>query len=291
MKLLIILFLCIAINIYANNLQQNIKHKVFIEKVKINHPKKEIEKYQYKEIYNYDLTLTEFFKQKPIKRYKLDFKPRFCKGDINGCYNTGIKLKYFKSMKYPLILLSTLIGIHSKKLMLFNPNLNSDKEFEKIYGNYSIDYKENSDGFTIVFDSDCKAFECPNYIILFYSPYYLSYSSFYFEKDRYTLDTIMKDKVKQLAEFFNKYISGDINQYTAKQKMIKLIGHTHTKGTDEYNYALGLKQANEIKKLLISFGVDSQYIVVSSHGKINPLYEEYSKLCDKQNRRVEFLIW
>ena len=61
-------------------------------------------------------------------------------------------------------------------------------------------------------------------------------------------------------------------------------------GSDEYNYALGLKRATAAKDALVAQGVNESRISVVSYGESNMVCSEHSKECDAQNRRDEFKV-
>jgi peptidoglycan-associated lipoprotein len=71
---------------------------------------------------------------------------------------------------------------------------------------------------------------------------------------------------------------------------IKLEGNCDEWGTDEYNYALGLKRTKTVKKDLIANGISSDRIVVVSYGESNPLCTEQTAKCWKKNRRVDYKL-
>lgn len=54
---------------------------------------------------------------------------------------------------------------------------------------------------------------------------------------------------------------------------IELIGKTDSRGTEKYNYELGLKRAESVKSELISFGFNAEQIGVKSKGMTEPLID------------------
>jgi len=73
---------------------------------------------------------------------------------------------------------------------------------------------------------------------------------------------------------------------------IKIEGHCDATGTDEYNYALGLKRAKATKEALVSSGgINPSNIIIVSMGESSPACTtDYSSACLAKNRRVEFKI-
>lgn len=72
-----------------------------------------------------------------------------------------------------------------------------------------------------------------------------------------------------------------------KNKTFKLEGNCDEFGSDEYNFALGLKRANAVKTALVNEGVNADSISMVSLGEGNPACSEKTKECWAKNRRVE----
>lgn len=68
---------------------------------------------------------------------------------------------------------------------------------------------------------------------------------------------------------------------------IKIEGNCDEFGTDEYNYALGLKRAKSVKDSMISQGVPAGSMVIVSFGESNPVCSSPTDGCYAQNRRVD----
>lgn len=71
---------------------------------------------------------------------------------------------------------------------------------------------------------------------------------------------------------------------------IKLEGNCDEFGSDEYNYALGLKRANSVKAALVNSGFNADSITMTSFGESNPVCLEKTKECWQKNRRVDFKL-
>ena len=100
----------------------------------------------------------------------------------------------------------------------------------------------------------------------------------YFASDSYSLDD---DQIKRLMSDMPK-----IKAATANGKVL-VEGNCDEFGTDEYNYALGLKRAKAVKSLLINSGVDASHIDTVSYGESNPTCTINAPACHAKNRRVE----
>lgn len=104
----------------------------------------------------------------------------------------------------------------------------------------------------------------------------------YFDFDKFNIKSDMQPVVSTNADILS---SAD-----ASKLSIKLEGNCDEWGTDEYNYALGLKRAKAVKDALSSRGVNSDRISIVSNGKSNPVCTQRSKSCDAQNRRADFTL-
>jgi peptidoglycan-associated lipoprotein len=67
-------------------------------------------------------------------------------------------------------------------------------------------------------------------------------------------------------------------------------GHCDSRGSSEYNLALGTRRAEAVKSYLVSLGVPTDRVTVVSKGKEQPFCTEESEECWQQNRRGHFLI-
>lgn len=100
-----------------------------------------------------------------------------------------------------------------------------------------------------------------------------------FKFDKYDIQSSMNERVDVAAEAFK--------QSGAK---VVLEGNTDSFGSDEYNFALGKKRADSVKKALVSRGVDSANLSTVTYGESNPICQEQTEDCYQANRRVEFKL-
>ena len=105
--------------------------------------------------------------------------------------------------------------------------------------------------------------------------------SVYFDFDKFDIRSDMQDKVSTDAEIAKK---------TAGKFSVKLEGNCDEWGSDEYNFALGLKRANAVKKALVAQGADAKGISMVSYGESNPTCSAKTKDCWSANRRVDFKL-
>ncbi len=80
------------------------------------------------------------------------------------------------------------------------------------------------------------------------------------------------------------------NSGLLKGKMVKLEGNCDEFGSDEYNFALGLKRANSVKSALVNAGMNPENISMTSLGEGNPVCVEKTQECWAKNRRVDFKL-
>jgi len=101
----------------------------------------------------------------------------------------------------------------------------------------------------------------------------------YFDFDKYNIRPDQWGKVEKLANL----IKQNPANYT-----VRIEGNCDEWGTEEYNYALGLKRANTVKKALIKLGVDPKKLTVISYGELNPVCTAHARWCWRKNRRDNF---
>lgn len=78
-------------------------------------------------------------------------------------------------------------------------------------------------------------------------------------------------------------VAGVLNKYP--QTMIRVEGHTDTKGSEEYNQVLSEKRAEAVKSALVQRGVISERIQTVGFGESQPISSD-----DAANRRVSIVI-
>ncbi len=102
-----------------------------------------------------------------------------------------------------------------------------------------------------------------------------------FDFDKYNIDFEMEPRVIANSALAN----GDAADFT-----IRLEGNCDTWGSDEYNFALGLRRANAVKTAMIAEGVAAERISMTSYGESNPVCTDETKECWKKNRRVDLKL-
>lgn len=104
----------------------------------------------------------------------------------------------------------------------------------------------------------------------------------YFDFDKYNVKKDQQSNIDANAALFNSA--------EAKSFSIKVEGNCDEFGTDEYNYALGLKRAKSVKDGLVAKGMVADRITVVSYGESNPASTEHNKEAWAKNRRAEFKV-
>jgi len=108
--------------------------------------------------------------------------------------------------------------------------------------------------------------------------------SVHFAFDKYTLSDDMRD----IATVNYSKIDETASSYPDVK--VKLEGNSDEWGSDEYNYALGLKRAKAAKDALVADGIDASKIVLVSFGESNPVCTQKNTACWKMNRRVDYRL-
>lgn len=107
--------------------------------------------------------------------------------------------------------------------------------------------------------------------------------SVHFGFDKYKLS----DEMREVAS--SNYIKIDETAQSYSGLKIKLEGNTDEWGSDEYNYALGLKRAKVVKDVLVNNGVNANVSLVTL-GESNPACTSKTTACWQKNRRVEHAL-
>jgi peptidoglycan-associated lipoprotein len=101
-----------------------------------------------------------------------------------------------------------------------------------------------------------------------------------FDYDAATLGDRQRSQLQGAAEF--------LRRRTAVRVTIE--GHADSRGTNEYNLALGERRANAVKDYLVSLGIAADRLSVVSKGEEQPLCGEQAESCWSQNRRGHFIV-
>ncbi|MFN3406592.1 MAG: OmpA family protein [Caldimicrobium sp.] len=102
----------------------------------------------------------------------------------------------------------------------------------------------------------------------------------FFDFDDFNIRADMWDRIRANVKFLLE----------RPNVVVELQGNCDERGTNEYNFALGMKRALAIKNVLVKLGIDENRIHVISFGEEKPLCKESDESCWAINRRVDFVI-
>ncbi|HXW07987.1 MAG TPA: peptidoglycan-associated lipoprotein Pal [Vicinamibacterales bacterium] len=71
---------------------------------------------------------------------------------------------------------------------------------------------------------------------------------------------------------------------------VLIEGHADSRGTNEYNLALGERRADVVRDYLVSLGIATDRISIVSKGEEQPFCREETESCWQQNRRGHFIV-
>ena len=102
----------------------------------------------------------------------------------------------------------------------------------------------------------------------------------YFDYDKYTIRDDARGILLKDADWMKRWPSTKVT----------VEGHCDSRGSAEYNLALGERRATAVKDYLVSLGVAADRITAVSKGKEQPFCTEENETCWAQNRRGHFII-
>jgi len=79
-----------------------------------------------------------------------------------------------------------------------------------------------------------------------------------------------------------------MKKWTTTKVMVE--GHGDSRGTNEYNLALGERRATAVRDYVVSLGVPTDRVTIVSKGEEQPFCTEETEACWQQNRRGHFII-
>jgi peptidoglycan-associated lipoprotein len=102
----------------------------------------------------------------------------------------------------------------------------------------------------------------------------------FFELDQSTIRDEGRNSLQKDADWMKKWTSTQVT----------VEGHCDSRGSSEYNLALGSRRAEAVKDYLVSLGVATNRLSVVSKGKEAPFCTDENESCWQQNRRGHFII-
>jgi peptidoglycan-associated lipoprotein len=102
----------------------------------------------------------------------------------------------------------------------------------------------------------------------------------FFELDKSDISAEGRSALQRDADWMKKWT----------RTVITVEGHADSRGSSEYNLALGDRRAKAVKDYLTSLGIATGRLSVVSKGKEQPFCSEETESCWQQNRRGHFVI-
>lgn len=102
----------------------------------------------------------------------------------------------------------------------------------------------------------------------------------YFDYDESTLSDDTRDKLSRNADLLK----------SNPQFSVTIEGHADSRGTNEYNLALGERRANAVRDYLTSLGVAGNRLRTLSYGEERQVCDTDEESCWSQNRRAHMII-
>jgi peptidoglycan-associated lipoprotein len=104
-------------------------------------------------------------------------------------------------------------------------------------------------------------------------------STVFFDYDKSSLSSVSRDALKGNATWMK----------SNSNVTVQIEGHTDSRGSIEYNLALGERRANAVKSYLKSLGISESRLKTISYGKERPLVPGESEEAWSKNRRANFV--
>ena len=104
-------------------------------------------------------------------------------------------------------------------------------------------------------------------------------SSVNFDYDSANLSTDSRKKLADNAEWIK----------SNPKATVQIEGHCDSRGSVEYNLALGERRAKAVKAYMVSVGIDSKRMTIISYGEEKPLVNGESEDAYAKNRRANFV--
>ena len=102
----------------------------------------------------------------------------------------------------------------------------------------------------------------------------------FFDLDQATIRDEARSPLQKNADWMKKWGS----------TQVIVEGHCDSRGSSEYNLALGSRRATAVKDYLVNLGVAANRVTIVSKGKEQPFCSEQNESCWQQNRRGHFIV-
>ena len=101
-----------------------------------------------------------------------------------------------------------------------------------------------------------------------------------FDYDQFNIRDDQRGALQKNADYLRRWMS----------VRVTIEGHADSRGTNEYNLALGQRRANAVRDYLTGIGITADRMVVVSKGEEDPVCREDTEGCHMRNRRGHFVI-
>lgn len=105
-------------------------------------------------------------------------------------------------------------------------------------------------------------------------------SEVFFDYDKAEIRDEARATLQRNADFLKRWTS----------TRVSIDGHCDSRGTNEYNLALGERRATAVKEYMVSLGVAGDRIQQVSKGEESPVCTEDNEACWSRNRRGAFVF-
>jgi peptidoglycan-associated lipoprotein len=104
----------------------------------------------------------------------------------------------------------------------------------------------------------------------------------FFEYDMAVLSDAARASLQRNAEWMNVAYRRGVR--------VTIEGHADSRGTNEYNLALGERRAAAVRDYLASLGISADRLSIVSKGEEDPVCRDEMESCWEKNRRGHFVI-
>jgi peptidoglycan-associated lipoprotein len=106
------------------------------------------------------------------------------------------------------------------------------------------------------------------------------FEDIYFSYDKYDISEKAASALESVADWMNKH----------RDATVLIEGHCDTRGTNEYNLALGERRARAVKDYLSFSGIGKDRLTTVSYGEEKQVCSEQDESCYSKNRRAHIVL-
>jgi len=102
----------------------------------------------------------------------------------------------------------------------------------------------------------------------------------FFDYDMSTVRDDARPILQKNADYLRRWMS----------TRVSIEGHADSRGTSEYNLALGERRSSSVRDYLVSLGIAADRLLSVSRGEESPVCTEETEACWQRNRRGHFVF-